>query len=244
MHLATHGILARPTATASFSNTKSVDFDGVDDFVDCGQITSLANASLFTISGWFNQTTLDQERFMFGTYTSVTNLIACYTWSDGKMYIDLRNGAISYGQFDYSSVVTAGQWFHLAIVYNGSGVDNASKLKLYINGSLQTLSYNLTIPTNTNATQGDFRIGCLENYTQEFLGNIDELAIFNSELSASNVTNIYNSGTPTDLTSLSPISWWRMGDGDTYPTLTDNGSGSNDGTMTNMVSGDIVTDVP
>jgi hypothetical protein len=34
-----------------------------------------------------------------------------------------------------------------------------------------------------------------------------------------------------------------MGDGDTYPTIEDR-VGSNDGTMTNMVSGDIVTVVP
>ena len=40
------------------------------------------------------------------------------------------------------------------------------------------------------------------------------------------------------------LSWWRMGDGDTFPTLTDNGSGGNDGTMTNMSSGNIVEDVP
>ena len=75
-------------------------------------------------------------------------------------------------------------------------------------------------------------------------GAIDEVAIFSTELSASDVTSIYNSGVPNDLSSLSPISWWRMGDGDTFPTLTDNGSGGNNGTMTNMTSGNIITDVP
>ena len=40
----------------------------------------------------------------------------------------------------------------------------------------------------------------------------------------------------------SPVSWWRCGDGDTSPTLTDNGSGGNDGTMTNFST--FSTDVP
>jgi hypothetical protein len=47
---------------------------------------------------------------------------------------------------------------------------------------------------------------------------------------------------PTDLSTYNPISWWRCGDGDTAPTLTDNGSGGNDGTMTNFTT--FSTDVP
>ena len=66
-------------------------------------------------------------------------------------------------------------------------------------------------------------------------GLIDEVAIFNSALSASDITAIYNSGTPDDLSSYSPVGWWRMGDNDggTGTTITDQGSGGNDGTLTN-----------
>ena len=61
----------------------------------------------------------------------------------------------------------------------------------------------------------------------------------------------YNSGEPIDLSEDSGdydnsgdlSNWWRMGDGDTYPTIEDN-VGSIDCTMTNMVSGDIVSVVP
>ena len=98
---------------------------------------------------------------------------------------------------------------------------------------------NSGIRTTTN----NWQLG-RHSTTFHYNGLLDEVAVFNSELSASNVTSIYNSGSPADLTSLSPVSWWRNGDGDTFPTLTDNGSGSNNGTMTNMTSGDIVTDVP
>ena len=69
---------------------------------------------------------------------------------------------------------------------------------------------------------------------------MDDVAIFNSELSASDVTSIYNSGYPKDESSTSNlVGYWKMGDGATYPTIPDDSSNSNDGTMTNMASDDI-----
>ena len=83
-------------------------------------------------------------------------------------------------------------------------------------------------------------------------GGIDEVSIWKDIiLDADAVTQLYNSGAPIDLSADSGnydnsgdlTYWWRMGDGDTYPTIEDN-EGSNDLTMTNMISGDIETDVP
>ena len=40
------------------------------------------------------------------------------------------------------------------------------------------------------------------------------------------------------------IGWWRMGDSATYPTIPDDSTNSNNGTMTNMSADDIVQDIP
>ena len=79
---------------------------------------------------------------------------------------------------------------------------------------------------------------------------MDEVAIWNTALDADAVEAIYNNGEPVDLSdsgnydnSGDLVHWWRMGDGDTYPTIEDN-AGSNNMTMTNMASGDIELDVP
>ena len=82
-------------------------------------------------------------------------------------------------------------------------------------------------------------------------GNLDELGVWNSALTSAEIVQIYNSGAPIDLTedsgnyasSSDLIHYYRCGDGDTYPTIEDN-AGSNDLTMTNMASGDIVEVVP
>ena len=73
---------------------------------------------------------------------------------------------------------------------------------------------------------------------------VDEVAIWSTDESA-NIAAIYNSGVTQDLSLLAspPVNWWRMGDDDTFPTLTDN-IGTLDFTMTNMNAGDIVNDTP
>ena len=69
------------------------------------------------------------------------------------------------------------------------------------------------------------------------------MALFNRAVTPTEIVTLSTAPT-VNLTDLNPIAWYRMGDGDTYPTITDNGSGGNDGTMTNMDAGDIVSDVP
>ena len=59
---------------------------------------------------------------------------------------------------------------------------------------------------------------------QTFRGKLDEVSIWSKALSDADVTAIYNSGTPGDLSlSSSLLSWWRMGDnnGGTGTTVTD-----------------------
>ena len=72
------------------------------------------------------------------------------------------------------------------------------------------------------------------------------------ELSAADVTTLYNDGLPyTVAADTGLIGWWRMGDGTitgdsiaTFPTIPDDSTNSNNGTMTNMTSTDFEADVP
>ena len=73
--------------------------------------------------------------------------------------------------------------------------------------------------------------------------NIDEVSVFSSDESP-NLDIIYNSGTPGDISSLTPLNWWRMGEGSTFPTINDIGSGGSNATMKNMSSANFVNDTP
>ena len=88
-----------------------------------------------------------------------------------------------------------------------------------------------------------------------FEGNIDEGSVWNTALTSAELLAVYNSGIPINLLSNAGgyvssgdlQGWWRMGDptgASAYPTIKDLSTNTNDGTMTNMTSADIETEVP
>jgi hypothetical protein len=105
-----------------------------------------------------------------------------------------------------------------------------------------------SIPSSIDNDPANFEIGRFGFGNYEMSGNIDEVAIFDVELSASDVTSIFNNGVPQSLESFNPISHWRMGEDATWNgtnwTLNDNGSGGNNGTSQNMVLASRTNDVP
>ena len=222
MHLATHGIIARPTATSSFSNTKSLDFDGVSDELN---FNSFSFSSAFTLSFWLKPSAFGE--YIIGTQSLTRNFIKLHSATDIRVRQELTQNNFT----ESSNVMVLNQWQHLILVKDAS-----NNVSLFRNGVAFGSS-----ATNNKTFIIDTISGLANNFYYE--GNIDEFALWNSDQS-SNISSIYNSGNPNDLTSLNPLTWFRMGDGDTYPTITDNGSGGNNGTMIYMVSGDIVTDVP
>ena len=153
--------------------------------------------------------------------------------------------------FDIESTddVLDGEWHHLVVCISG-GSEQTSEMNVYIDSHLE---YNYSIETGTyTPDSANLMIGATWDGYGIWNGNIDEVGIWqNHVLTATEVTQLYNSGEPIDLQTDSGnysssgdlTHWWRMGDGDTYPTITDN-EGSIDGTMTNMSSGDLVEDVP
>jgi len=114
----------------------------------------------------------------------------------------------------------ADTWYHIAFVFDGTFTDgdlatqNAGRMQIYLNGVSETLTFTGTIPATTSDFSGDpsaeWRIGG-DGYADNFDGNISNVALFDSALSAANVLAIYNNGRPGDLTSLSPVSWWKLG---------------------------------
>ena len=125
-----------------------------------------------------------------------------------------------------------------------------SRFKFFIDGidvSATTLNTNNNFGYSGSIQPQNLRVGRFNN-GQSLRNNckVDELAIWDSDQSA-NATNIYNSGTPSDLSLLTtePKHWWRMGDGDQFPFIFDVGSEANCiFQMQNMTSADIVNDVP
>ena len=231
-------------STPPYTNTKSILIDGVDDFVTMGNVLQTSNigADPLTMSIWFKTTDSSTQILMakwynpspYGGYSmhiTGNNMLTFFIGSfQGSSYILVRKSIAS---------VSDGSWHHFAVTYDGSR--NANGVTLYYDGSIvinPSIIKNVA-PNYINVNPVDFTIGARGTVSSNFFhfnGTLDEGSYFDSELSASDITTIWNSGVPNNLNDLStpPTSWWRCGDGDTSPILTDNGSDGNDGTMTNF----------
>ena len=230
-------------SASTFTNTKSIEFDGVDDLMTTNLSINNSFSSL-TISAWVNYNQLtNYEGTVFSQWVQnvfSNSTLLCYVEPSGANKVfKIYWGPTTSNPLVSSTTLQIRVWYHVVLTWDGSNI------KLFVNGTEEDSQSKTTI---NNSTQ-TLSIGAFSNPTQtgfngEIKGYIDEVSVFNTALSSSDVSDIYNSGTPTDLSSYSSlVSWYRMGDGDTFPTITDN-KGSNDGTMTNMASDDIVDFVP
>lgn len=265
-------VLVLNVGNPPFPNTKSVQFDN-NDYLQgnagilqnvLGRVANGSGSSdAWSVSFWFKggtATNNNQTILYFGnqTVSSQGYIQMVFDGSTNGKRLVFKYGSNSNNlTFTTSQNSTPpGVWTHVLITYDGgtTGVASGSvnnyysRFKIFIDGSLSST-------TNTNSNFGysgsiipqNFRIGRFNN-GQSLRNNsrLDEISIWGSDVS-SEISSIYNNGTPADLSLISsvPLHWWRMGDGDTFPFLFDTGSQANcTFQMLNMTSSNIVNDVP
>ena len=240
------GIVPAAAATP-FANEKSLLFDGSNDYmeVDGGTTMTLENCS-FAL--WV-KTNSNSSQIPFMLH----NKYYFYLSSSGAHAYPYV--ASPWGNQQSTTGFTDNAW-HFVVVTMEGGSGISSTWKLYLDGSLditKTATVTYTVVTNEALKIGRYEADGGSGYMGVYMnGGIDEVSIWKDIiLDADAVTQLYNSGEPIDLsvdsgnyTNSGDLDhWWRMGDGDTYPSIEDN-AGSYDLTMTNMASDDIVEDVP
>jgi len=218
------------TSGWSGSNTYSLNFDGTDDRLDASSVVT-PSATSGTISAWIKTTSTAYQAIVSTADTSGNGTWGWMAVYNNKLRITFRESFGTVKIADGSTTINDGSWHHVVAVSSGTAYS------LYVDGSAETLTNSnndgtwfgdLTSLTSTNI--GSHVRTSASNF---FSGNIDEVAVWDSDQS-SNISTIYNSGTPGNLLSLSPKAWWRMGDGieaNSGTTIYDMSSFSNDMTM-------------
>ena len=230
----------------SFANTISTEFNNNDWLGgNAGILQNVlgrtgngsGSSDAWSISFWFKG----------GTNNSNSQTILYYgSQSSGNIYLRYRGSdesiEIRYGTtFNFIKLISpnnslpSGTWKQVIVTYDGGTTgaasgsvnDYYSRFSIFIDGVNQTTANsNNNFGYTGNIDPNDFRIGRYSsgNYMRNGC-KVDELAIWDSDQS-SNVNSIYNSGTPANLGNLTnpPLHWWRMGDGDTYPFISDVGT--------------------
>ena len=150
----------------------------------------------------------------------------------GTLYFGVRNGSTG-NIYTTTAIPNDANWHNYVATFN------SGTTKIYIDGSEVSGTQTGTNPSTISSTLGSFfigRNGADNKYTD---GLLDEASVFNTALSASDITSIYNNGVPGDISSLNPLGWWRMGDdsndsataGGSVATITDSSGNGNDATQ-------------
>lgn len=254
-----------------FSNTKSVQFNNQDwlganaallDPILGRSSNGSGSSDAWSIAFWFKPSTdtSGQTVFYFGDNDTANGGHINFRFVGNNDLLRFQYGTTNnYLRFESATnSLTPNQWIHVLVTYDGGTTgsssadvnDYYSRFNVFFDGS-SVISSGTWTNNNFGYTGGvdadNLRVGryASGNYMKSNC-KVDELAIWDSDQS-SNASTIYNSGSPFDLSTLGtePKHWWRMGDGDTYPNLQDNGTEANCVfVMNNMTSADIVNDVP
>jgi len=211
-------VTKQPTFKALDSSTTSLSFDGSDDSFAFAGSQDIQLDQTYTACSWFKVNSI----------TSTSSPRGLITWGSASagrgrgLYITgSKVGSFGYQalyNLDSISTISTGVWYHVAATYDGT------TLKLYVNGTLDsTRTLNLPSFTYTMTHIGELYYSQSNTY-RHFDGSMDELALFNTALSASDVSSLAASRGAhivNDL-SLSPVAYYRMGEDDS---LTDGQTG-------------------
>ena len=207
------------------------DFDSASSQrIDVGTINLASN---WSISIWVNWTWIYASRSAFGGSNGLLQYSPQTSSSGGLMMYpdDTTNN-----YFNVTPAINDGKWHNVVFSYDNS----TTTLNTYTDGYLSDSRVNTASATNFKY------IGFAHFY---WLGKLSNCSVWNTNLSAAQVTEIYNEGVPSNLNNHSAYSnltnWWQLGSNSSFNTnwtVLDE-KGTNNGTSANMTEDDIVDGV-
>ena len=182
---------------------QGMDFDGVNDKIDIDGTFVVDTSGPFTICCWINPdeygTYLAHDQF-FGAVKVKTDQATGFCIFASNVAPDYAG--ITFGSsanFLSAHTVTnissalIGTWTHVCVTYNGSGRSTIGNYKLYINGVDTPITAASSFLSTDNNTQiGKVRLD--DYYWAD--GKIDNVHVFNVELSSANVNRVMSGIAP------------------------------------------------
>ncbi len=165
----------------------AVSFDGTGTYVEVPGTSALEPTSTVSVTAWVKTTTAPA---LGGEVVSMGDNYVLRVLSDGNVFFFFYNGTTWITVQTTGVNVLDGRWHNIA------GVKSASQIQIFVDGvSKAAYSTSDTIPytLGTNLYFGKHGNG---STSYNFNGVIDDVRIYNTALSATDVQNIYAAITP------------------------------------------------
>ena len=205
-----------------FSFGNALDYDGTNDNVSFSPIS----LNDFTANIWFKPQIIGGATFraLLTNSNNSSNYILLYNNTGTN---SIRVSLTSNSYFNLSAF-TLNEWQMLTVTRSGSSV------RVYFNG-VESSTGAVTLTSNLVSFD---RLGSYFTITNNFLfnGDLDEVGVWNTALTQTNITNLYNSGNGDYATNYSPANlqaYWRMNGTSGDSTATDE-QGTYNGTLNNF----------
>jgi hypothetical protein len=181
-----------PSATVfHFDDTPS------NNLINLGVQSSIENSTSFTLNFWLNPSSFTSPYTLLGTKTGFSGDSAKGIAFDVRstfLIIYLGDDFSNYARVN--NPLPLNEWTLLSVVYDGSQSTNADKFKIYYGSTQQTVNtFGGTIPSTSPTTGRSLILGkqatgnCIET-------DVSNLTIFSSALQGSDITTLYNNGSP------------------------------------------------
>jgi len=209
---------------------KAVQFDGTDDYVNCGSGASLNISGPLTMEAWVYHIDTDQDRVITKAQGSTVDYSIIL--ASQKMRPQFRSpGGVWKDDFYSNTVMVTNTWYHIAVTFERPNI------KVYLNGQLDgSTTWDYDINTNGSANTV---LGVRNDLAAEwFNGKIDDVRIYNYSRTADQIKVDYNAGSAAHLAAGTdpnegnpPAAYWTM-DLKSGNTLYDVSGNGKNGTIT------------
>ena len=221
------------TSSAFFGPKNCLDFDGTDDYVDCGSDASLnITDNTICIEAWIYPTDF-QSNYWLNTIAgnddiAVNGYVFRYGSASGRLSFTYANGA-SWTEITADNVLTLDNWQHVAISYDGIN------MKLYVNG----IEKASTASTGSiDASTVTFKIGASDFPDRHLIGRVDEVRVWGGARTAIEIReNMCKTFTGNE----SGLVAYYNFDNASGTVLQDFSGNDNDGTLSDMANDDWVS---
>lgn len=187
---------ADPPAWVAGRYGKALDFDGVDDYVDCGDPVGGSldfGTGPMSVEAWINSSSIGRSQVLCkkGYFTSPKAGYELGFYTSDTLWFQVSNGEErKAAEVTPSPPLYDGKWHHLAGVYERS----PDWLRLYIDGVLVN-SYDIVDGWDIDSTEPLYVGHATEaGYTQCWKGLIDEVRVYNKALTADEIRAHYLGG--------------------------------------------------